>query len=204
MYQQQKNRDSEGTMGSKSKIKLMKSYKNIKKEAATRKTKKGNAQDIISKSFQKKHMTSNRLKVLRESFSIGPDSIFVNLPAVEQAFKSLIMNTLKNHVQLIGNVGQEPQITNLENGKKVARLSIATNEHYKNNDGEKVQDTEWHTVVAWGKTAEIIENYVGKGKEIAIMGKLRTRTYTNNDGNQRYVTEVEASEILLLGNKSDN
>ena len=113
------------------------------------------------------------------------------------------MSTLKNHVQLIGNVGQEPTITNLESGKKVARLSIATNEHYKNNTGEKVQSTDWHTVVAWGKTAEIIENYVGKGKEIALTGKLRTRTYTTEDGNQRYVTEVEANEILVLGSKSD-
>ncbi len=118
-------------------------------------------------------------------------------------FKYLIMSTLKNHVQLIGNVGQEPTITNLESGKKVARFSIATNEHYKNIKGEKVQSTDWHTVVAWGKTAEIIENYVGKGKEIAITGKLRTRTYTTDDGNQRYVTEVEANEILLLGSKSD-
>jgi len=113
------------------------------------------------------------------------------------------MSTLKNQVQLIGNVGQEPTITNLENGKKVARFSIATNENYKNEKGEKVQNTDWHTVVAWGKIAEIVEKYVGKGKEIGITGKLRTRTYTTDDGNQRYVTEVEAREILLLGSKSD-
>ena len=117
--------------------------------------------------------------------------------------KYFIMSTLKNHVQLIGNVGQEPTITNLESGKKVARFSIATNESYKNNKGEKVQSTDWHTVVAWGKTAEIIENFVGKGKEIAITGKLRTRSYTTDDGNQRYVTEVQAKEVLLLGNKND-
>ena len=113
------------------------------------------------------------------------------------------MSTLKNHVQLIGNVGQEPTITNLESGKKVARFSIATNEYYKDAKGEKQTETNWHTVVAWGKTAEIIENYVGKGKEIAITGKLRTRTYTTDDGNQRYVTEVEANEILLLRSKND-
>ena len=113
------------------------------------------------------------------------------------------MSTLKNHVQLIGNVGQEPTITNLESGKKAARFSIATNEHYKNSNGEKVQSTDWHTVVAWGKTAEIIENYVGKGKELAITGKLRTRTYTPQGGKDRYVTEVEAKEILLLGSKND-
>lgn len=118
-------------------------------------------------------------------------------------FKYFIMSTLKNHVQLIGNVGQEPTITHLESGKKVARFSIATNEHYKNNKGEKVQSTDWHTVVAWGKTAQIIENYVGKGKEIALTGKLRTRSYTTDDGNQRYITEVEANEILLLGSKND-
>jgi len=112
------------------------------------------------------------------------------------------MSTLKNHVQLIGNVGQEPTITNLESGKKVARFSIATNENYKNDKGEKVQNTDWHTVVAWGKIAEIVENYVAKGKEIGITGKLRTRTYTTDDGNQRYVTEVEAREILLLGSKN--
>ena len=113
------------------------------------------------------------------------------------------MSTLKNHVQLIGNVGQEPTITNLESGKKVARFSLATNEYYKDAKGEKQTETNWHTVVAWGKTAEIIENYVGKGKEIAITGKLRTRTYTTDDGNQRYVTEVEANEILLLRSKND-
>jgi len=113
------------------------------------------------------------------------------------------MSTLKNYVQLIGNVGQEPTITNLESGKKVARFSLATNERYKNKKDEKVQSTDWHTVVAWGKTAEIIENHVVTGKEVGVTGKLRTRTYTTDDGNQRYVTEVEANEILLLGSKND-
>lgn len=114
------------------------------------------------------------------------------------------MSTIKNHVQLIGNVGQEPTITNLENGKKVARFSLATNEYYKNDKGEKVQNTEWHTVVAWGKTAEIIEKYAGKGKEIGITGKLKSRSYEDNEGVKRYVTEVEANEILLLDVKNGN
>jgi len=114
------------------------------------------------------------------------------------------MNTLKNHVQLIGNVGQEPTITNLESGKKVARFSLATNEYYKNTKGEKTQATEWHTIVAWGKTAEIIEKYAGKGKEIGVSGKLKSRSYEDNDGVTRYVTEVEANEILLLGIKNGN
>ncbi|SDR69175.1 single-strand binding protein [Gillisia sp. Hel1_33_143] len=114
------------------------------------------------------------------------------------------MSTLKNHVQLIGNVGQEPTITNLESGKKVARFSLATNEFYKNDKGEKTQTTDWHTVVAWGKTAEIIERYVGKGKEVGVTGKLKSRNYEDNDGIKRYVTEIEAKEILLLGSKSDS
>ena len=111
------------------------------------------------------------------------------------------MSTLRNKVQLIGNVGQEPTITNLESGKKVARVSLATNENYKNKEGEKVTDTQWHTLVAWGKTAEIIEKYVDKGNEIAVEGKLTSRSYDDKEGNKRYVTEVVVSEILLLGNK---
>lgn len=113
------------------------------------------------------------------------------------------MSTLKNHVQLIGNVGQEPTITNLDSGKKVVRFSLATNEYYKDPKGEKQTETNWHTVVAWGKTAEIIEKFVAKGKEVGVTGKLKTRTYTTDDGNQRYVTEVVADEILLLGSKNE-
>ena len=109
------------------------------------------------------------------------------------------MSTIKNQVQLIGNVGQDPMVTKLDSGKKVARLSLATNENYKNSKGEKQTDTQWHTVVAWGKTADIIEKYVGKGKEIAIEGKLTSRSYEDKEGVKRYVTEVVASEILLLG-----
>ncbi len=112
------------------------------------------------------------------------------------------MGTLRNHVQLIGNVGQEPTITNLDSGRKVARFSLATNEFYKKDKGEKVQTTEWHTVVAWGKTADLIENYVVKGKELALSGKLKSRSYEDKEGVTRYVTEIEASEILLMGSKS--
>ncbi|MHA7941688.1 single-stranded DNA-binding protein [Formosa sp. 3Alg 14/1] len=111
------------------------------------------------------------------------------------------MSTIKNHVQLIGNVGQEPVITNLESGKKVARFSLATNEHYKNADGEKQTETTWHTIVTWGKSAEIIEKYAGKGKELGISGKLKSRSYEAEDGGTRYVTEIVADEILLLGVK---
>jgi len=114
------------------------------------------------------------------------------------------MSTLRNKVQLIGNVGNEPEITNLESGKKVAKFSIATNESYKDSKGEKVTNTQWHNIVAWGKIAEIIEKYVGKGKEIALEGKLTSRSYETKEGEKRYVTEVVVDEILLLGIKGDN
>ncbi len=114
------------------------------------------------------------------------------------------MSTLRNKVQLIGNVGNAPEIKNLESGKKVASFSIATNEFYKDSKGEKVQDTQWHNIVAWGKIAEIVENYVGKGKEIAIEGKLTSRSYETDTDGKKYITEVVASEILLLGSKNGN
>jgi single-strand DNA-binding protein len=109
------------------------------------------------------------------------------------------MNTLRNKVQLIGNLGNDPEIVNLESGKKLAKFSIATNESYKNAEGEKVTDTQWHNVVAWGKTAEIIEKFVTKGKEIAIEGKLTSRSYDDKDGQKRYITEVVCNELLMLG-----
>jgi len=111
------------------------------------------------------------------------------------------MTTLRNSVRLIGHVGQTPEIKNLENGQKLAKLSIATNEVYFK-DGEKVTQTYWHNLVAWGKTAEIIENYVEKGKEIAIEGKLVNRTYDAQDGSKRYITEIRVNELVMLGNKS--
>ncbi|MFT4757908.1 MAG: single-strand DNA-binding protein [Vicingaceae bacterium] len=109
------------------------------------------------------------------------------------------MNAMKNRVQLIGHVGNDPEIKTFEGGKTVANLTIATNDSYKNDKGEKVEQTEWHKVVAWGKTAEIIEKYVTKGKEIAIDGKLTHRSYEDKNGEKRYVTEVVASEVMLLG-----
>lgn len=108
------------------------------------------------------------------------------------------MSSIQNHVQLIGNLGDDPTVTILESGKKVARLSLATNENYKDKDGVKQTETNWHTVVAWGKTAEIIEKYANKGKKIGVVGKLKTRSYTDKEGNTRYATEVVANEILLL------
>lgn len=109
------------------------------------------------------------------------------------------MNALKNKVQLIGNAGADPEIKTFEAGKKLARLTIATNESYTNDKGERVTDTQWHIVTAWGKTAEIIEKYVTKGKELAIEGKLTHRSYDDMNGERRFITEVVVSDVLLLG-----
>jgi single-strand DNA-binding protein len=109
------------------------------------------------------------------------------------------MNAMKNKVQLIGHVGQEPEIKTFGEGKKVANISLATNESYTNAKGEKVEETQWHKVKAWGKVADIIEKYVTKGKEICVEGKLIYSDYLDKDGNKRYVTEVVISDILLLG-----
>jgi single-strand DNA-binding protein len=109
------------------------------------------------------------------------------------------MNAMKNKVQLIGHVGQEPEIKTFDGGKKVVNFTLATNEVYKNEKGEKVEQTEWHRVTAWGKVADIIEKYVTKGKEIAIEGKLTHRSYDDKNGEKRFITEVVANDILLLG-----
>ena len=113
------------------------------------------------------------------------------------------MSYLRNNVQLIGNVGNAPEITNFESGKKVSRFAMATNETY-HKEGEKVQETQWHNIVAWGKQAELVENYVGKGKEIALRGKLTSRSYETETGEKRYVTEILVSEILFLGSNESS
>ena len=113
------------------------------------------------------------------------------------------MNTLRNKVQLIGNLGNNPEIITLDSGKKLAKLSLATNESYKNEQGEKIANTEWHNLVAWGKTADIIEKYVEKGNEIAIEGKLTSRSYDDKEGNKRYTTEIVGDTLTMLGGRKD-
>jgi single-strand DNA-binding protein len=107
------------------------------------------------------------------------------------------MNSLKNHVQLMGRLGQDPEIINLDSGKKLAKFSLATNENYATSKGEKVENTHWHNIIAWGKTADIIENYTEKGKEIVITGKLSSRTYETKSGEKRYLTEVVCNQVVL-------
>ena len=111
------------------------------------------------------------------------------------------MSTLRNKVQLIGNLGNQPEVITLESGKKLAKFTMATNESYKNEKGEKITDTQWHNIIAWGNIAQIIEQYVNKGEELAIEGKLTSRSYDDKDGNKRYITEIVVNELLMLGGK---
>src|SRR4030042_2269436 len=111
-----------------------------------------------------------------------------------------IMSNLRNHVNLIGNLGMDPEVKTLENGKKLARFSIATNDRFRNAEGEQIKETQWHQVIAWGGSATIAENFLKKGKEVALSGRLSHRSYEDKDGNTRFLTEVIVNEIVLLGN----
>jgi single-strand DNA-binding protein len=111
------------------------------------------------------------------------------------------MNTLKNKVQLIGNLGQDPEVKETANGKKYAKFSLATNEIYKNQAGEKITETQWHNIILWGKIAEIAEKYLKKGSECAVEGKLVHNSFEGEDGKKRYYTQIEGRELLLLGKK---
>ena len=113
------------------------------------------------------------------------------------------MYALKNKVQLIGNLGNAPEVRNTESGKKLVRFSVATNEQYKNAKGEKVTETQWHNLIAWGKVADIVEKYLVKGTEVAIEGKLINRNYMDKEGNKKYVTEIQVNELLMLGKATD-
>jgi len=108
---------------------------------------------------------------------------------------------LQNKVQLIGNLGANPEVKTLESGKKVARFSLATTESYKNEKGEKVKETQWHTLIAWNKLAELVETYLTKGNEIAVEGKLVNKSWTDKNGTKKYATEILMKEMLMLKTK---
>ena len=108
------------------------------------------------------------------------------------------MNTLKNSVRLVGNLGMDPEVKSFENDRKLAKIAIATNEIYKNDKGEKVTDTQWHNLVLWGAQAKLAEQILKKGDEIAIEGKLASRSYVDKDGIKRYVTEVVVNDFLKI------
>ncbi|MEL7120681.1 MAG: single-stranded DNA-binding protein [Bacteroidota bacterium] len=109
------------------------------------------------------------------------------------------MNNLRNSVTLIGNLGKDPDYRSLENGKQIAKLSLATNETYKTESGEKVTQTQWHQCVAWGKTADLMYQLLKKGKTIAVRGKLVYRNYEDKNNQKRTISEVVVDEFLLVG-----
>jgi len=111
------------------------------------------------------------------------------------------MNNLKNRVQLIGRLGSNPEMKTMENGNKLAKMNLATHDVYTNNQGERVEDTEWHNVIAWGKTAEIAEKYLQKGSEVMVEGKLTYREYTAKDGAKRTVTEIVVNSLMMMDKK---
>ncbi len=111
------------------------------------------------------------------------------------------MKNLKNSVQLIGRLGKDPVIINLDGNKTLAKFSLATTEYFKNKNGEKSFHTTWHNIVTWGKTALIAEKFLEKGKEIALTGKLVHRTYADKNGMTKYSTEIVANELVMIGSK---
>jgi single-strand DNA-binding protein len=108
-----------------------------------------------------------------------------------------------NKVILVGNVGKDPDVRHLEGGTSVASFPLATSETYKNKSGEKVTNTEWHNIVVWRGLAEVAEKYVKKGAQLYIDGRIRSRSYDDKDGNKKYITEIYADTLRLLGKKSD-
>lgn len=114
------------------------------------------------------------------------------------------MNALRNSVRLIGHLGDNPKMRKLDSEKSVANFSVATNENYRDHDGNKKSETTWHKLVAWGKQAEVAEKYLKKGMEIAIEGKLTNHSYEDKNGETHFVSEIVVSDILMLGNKAEN
>jgi len=109
-----------------------------------------------------------------------------------------------NKVILVGNVGKDPEVHFIESNVAVARFPLATSESYRSKDGERVTTTEWHNIVLWRGLAEVADKYVKKGSQLFIEGKIRTRSYDDRDGNKRYITEIVADNMQMLGKKSDN
>ena len=109
-----------------------------------------------------------------------------------------------NKVLLIGNVGKDPEIRHLQGGASVATITLATSERYKDRNGESRELTEWHTIIAWRQLADLAENYIRKGSQIYVEGRIRTRSWDDQNGQKRYATEIQADVIQLLGRRNDN
>lgn len=113
------------------------------------------------------------------------------------------MKDLRNRVQLIGNLGMDPEVKSFDGGRKLAKFSVATSQGYTNAKGEKVKDTQWHNIIAWGKLAEITEKYLRKGIEVALEGKLVYRQYDDKNGEKRYMTEIVLNDFLMVSRKQE-
>ena len=113
------------------------------------------------------------------------------------------MNNLRNRVQLIGHVGVDPEVIEFDGGKNLAKFRLATNDFYIKSNGDKVEDTQWHNIVTFGKTAEIASKYLKKGREIAIEGRISNRKYEDKEGNTKYFTEIIANDFIFLGKKGE-
>jgi len=113
------------------------------------------------------------------------------------------MSSVRNSVQLVGNLGKDVEIKEFDSGSVMVSFTLATNEYYKNSKGEKVQETQWHKVVAWGKLGELMHKYLAKGSEVLVKGRLVSRTYNDKEGNTRYVTEVIANDIIVFSRKQE-
>jgi len=111
------------------------------------------------------------------------------------------MNSLRNSVRLVGNLGMDPEVKNFDTNKKLARLSLATSESYKNDKGEKVTETQWHNLVIWGNQAKFAEENLKKGDEVAVEGKLTNKNYIDKDGNKRHFCEVVVNEFIKLNGR---
>ncbi len=114
------------------------------------------------------------------------------------------MNTLRNSVRLVGNLGMDPEVKTFDTNKKLARLSIATNDSYKNDKGERIIDTQWHNLVFWGAQAKLAEDMLKKGDEVAIEGRISNRSYVDKDGVKRYTNEIVVNEFLKITGKISN
>lgn len=107
------------------------------------------------------------------------------------------MTTLRNRVQLVGNLGIDPEIVKFESGKKLAKFTVATNESFTDAKGNKTTDTQWHNVVAWGKQADLVENFLTKGIGLTLEGKLTYRKYEDKDKQTHYITEIVLSSFIV-------
>jgi single-strand DNA-binding protein len=113
------------------------------------------------------------------------------------------MNSLRNRVNLIGNLGQDPETKKLESGKKVTHFTLATSDDFKNSEGQKIKETTWHNIVAWNGLADVAGNYLKKGSQVAVEGRIVYRSYEDKTGATRYITEIVINDLLMLKSQKE-